>query len=60
MKELFKQYAAYNIWANQVLFDRIKQLSDDEINKGSSKQFFIYIQNNTTHVGCRRGLVEAP
>jgi uncharacterized damage-inducible protein DinB len=33
MKELLQQYAAYNIWANKLLVDRISKLSDEEINR---------------------------
>jgi uncharacterized damage-inducible protein DinB len=33
MKELLQQYAAYNIWANKLLTDRINKLSDEEINR---------------------------
>jgi uncharacterized damage-inducible protein DinB len=31
MKELLQQYAAYNIWAHKILFDRINQLSEEQI-----------------------------
>lgn len=33
MKELLQQYAAYNIWANKLITDRIGKLSDEEINR---------------------------
>ena len=33
MKELLQQYAAYNIWANKLLADRINMLSEEEINR---------------------------
>lgn len=39
MKELLQQYAAYNIWANKTLFERISKLSDEEINKEISSSF---------------------
>jgi uncharacterized damage-inducible protein DinB len=39
MKELFQQYAAYNIWANKLLTDRIKMLSEEEINKEIASSF---------------------
>ena len=39
MKELLQQYAAYNIWANKLLVDRISKLSDDEINKEIASSF---------------------
>jgi uncharacterized damage-inducible protein DinB len=39
MKELLQQYAAYNIWANKLLVDRISKLSDDEINKEITSSF---------------------
>jgi uncharacterized damage-inducible protein DinB len=32
MKQLLQQYAAYNIWANKLLFDRLLKLSDEKIN----------------------------
>lgn len=31
MKELLQQYAAYNIWANKVLLDRIAKLPEEKI-----------------------------
>jgi uncharacterized damage-inducible protein DinB len=33
MKQLLQQFAAYNIWANKILLERISQLSDEQINK---------------------------
>ena len=39
MKELLQQYAAYNIWANKTLFERISKLSDEEINKDIASSF---------------------
>lgn len=33
MKELLQQYAAYNIWANKILFERISKLGEEQINK---------------------------
>ena len=33
MKLLLQQYAAYNIWANQRIFDCINNLADDQINR---------------------------
>lgn len=39
MKELLQQYAAYNIWANQLLTDRINKLSEEEINRDIVSSF---------------------
>jgi uncharacterized damage-inducible protein DinB len=39
MKQLLQQYAAYNIWANQKLFDCISNLSDDQINRDICSSF---------------------
>jgi uncharacterized damage-inducible protein DinB len=39
MKELLQQYAAYNIWASKVLFDRISKLSEEEIVKEIASSF---------------------
>lgn len=39
MKELLKQYAAYNIWATKLLVDRIKQLSDEQVNQEIASSF---------------------
>jgi uncharacterized damage-inducible protein DinB len=39
MKELLQQYAAYNSWANKMLFERINKLSDEDINKEIASSF---------------------
>ena len=39
MKELLQQYAAYNIWANKLLFERISKLSEEEISKEIASSF---------------------
>lgn len=39
MKPLLQQYAAYNVWANQKLFDCINNLSDDQINREITSSF---------------------
>ena len=39
MKELLQQYAAYNIWANKILFERINKLSEEQINKEIASSF---------------------
>ena len=39
MKGLLQQYAAYNVWANQKLFDCIVNLSDDQINREITSSF---------------------
>jgi uncharacterized damage-inducible protein DinB len=39
MKELFQQYAAYNIWANKSLTDIIKTLTEEEINRDIASSF---------------------
>lgn len=39
MKQLLQQYAAYNIWANQKLFDCINNLSDDQVNREIASSF---------------------
>ncbi|MGG9960502.1 DinB family protein [Ferruginibacter sp. SUN106] len=31
MKELLQQYAGYNVWANNILFERIRKLSEEKI-----------------------------
>ncbi len=31
MKELLQQFAAYNIWANKILFERINKLTEEKI-----------------------------
>lgn len=33
MKELLQHYAAYNIWANKLLIDKINKLSEEEITR---------------------------
>jgi uncharacterized damage-inducible protein DinB len=33
MKQLLQQYAAYNVWASKLLFERIGKLSEEEIHK---------------------------
>ena len=39
MKQLLQQYATYNIWANQKLFDCINNLSDDQVNREITSSF---------------------
>jgi uncharacterized damage-inducible protein DinB len=39
MKELLQQYAAYNIWANKILFDRINKLSEEQVKKEIASSF---------------------
>jgi uncharacterized damage-inducible protein DinB len=39
MKPLLQQYAAYNVWANQKIFDCISKLSDEQINKEIASSF---------------------
>ena len=39
MKPLLQQYAAYNIWANQRIFDCINNLADDQINREIPSSF---------------------
>lgn len=39
MKELLQQYAAYNIWAHSILFERISKLSEEQINKAIVSSF---------------------
>lgn len=39
MKELLQQYAAYNIWANKVLFDRISKLNEAQIHQEITSSF---------------------
>lgn len=39
MKQLLQQYAAYNTWANQKLFDCINNLSDDQVNREFPSSF---------------------
>src|SRR3989442_505948 len=33
MKQLLQQYAAYNLWANKKIIERINQLSEEQVNK---------------------------
>lgn len=39
MKQLLQQYAAYNIWASKLLFDRISKLTEEEIHKEIASSF---------------------
>ena len=39
MKELLKQYATYNIWANKILFERISKLPEEKINQEIASSF---------------------
>lgn len=39
MKQLFQQYAAYNVWANKTLTDRIAQLPEEIIRKETPSSF---------------------
>ena len=39
MKPLLQQYAAYNVWANQKLFDCINNLSDDQVQREITSSF---------------------
>jgi uncharacterized damage-inducible protein DinB len=39
MKQLLQQYAAYNLWANKILSERITQLSADIIHKEMNSSF---------------------
>jgi uncharacterized damage-inducible protein DinB len=39
MKQLLQQYAAYNIWANKIITERIAQLKEDVINKETPSSF---------------------
>jgi uncharacterized damage-inducible protein DinB len=39
MKQLLQQYAAYNIWANKIITDRIAQLQEDLIYKETASSF---------------------
>ena len=39
MKELLHQYAAYNIWANKVLLDRIAKLPEEKITQEVASSF---------------------
>src|SRR5688500_4813838 len=33
MKQFLQQYAAYNMWANKILLERISLLSEEQVNK---------------------------
>jgi len=39
MKQLLQQYAAYNVWANKVITERIAQLPEDIIHKETKSSF---------------------
>ena len=39
MKQLFQQYAGYNLWANKTLLERINQLPNEIIEKESESSF---------------------
>jgi uncharacterized damage-inducible protein DinB len=39
MKELLQQYAAYNIWANKILFERISKLNEEQLHKEIASSF---------------------
>ena len=39
MKQLLQQYAAYNIWANKIITERIAQLPPDTIHKEMNSSF---------------------
>jgi uncharacterized damage-inducible protein DinB len=39
MKELLQQYAAYNIWANKTLLDRISKLNEEQLHKEIASSF---------------------
>jgi uncharacterized damage-inducible protein DinB len=39
MKELLQQYAAYNIWASKILFDRITKLPEEKITQEIASSF---------------------
>ena len=49
MKELLQQYAAYNIWANNILFERINKLSSGQINETIASSFSS-IYKTTAHM----------
>ncbi|HWH61879.1 MAG TPA: DinB family protein [Ginsengibacter sp.] len=49
MKQLLQQYAAYNIWANKIILDKIAQLSDDIIYK-EMKSSFTSIYKTVVHL----------
>jgi len=39
MKELLKQYAAYNLWANKILLEKISQVSGEIVHKDMGSSF---------------------
>lgn len=39
MKEVFEQYAAYNVWANQKIIDVILALPEEKVNKTITSSF---------------------
>jgi uncharacterized damage-inducible protein DinB len=39
MKELLHQYAAYNVWANKILIDRIGKLNEEQLHKEIASSF---------------------
>ena len=39
MKELLQQYAAYNVWANKILFERIGKLNEEQLHKEITSSF---------------------
>lgn len=39
MKELLKQYAAYNLWANQKLIDVVNALTEEQVNRDINSSF---------------------
>lgn len=39
MKELLQQYAAYNLWANKLLVDRISKLSEADLSREIASSF---------------------
>jgi len=49
MKEILIQYAAYNLWANQRLFDVIGNLGD-EVFKKEVRSSFSSIQKTLLHM----------
>ena len=49
MKQLLQQYAAYNIWANKIILERIARLPDDIIYK-ETKSSFTSIYKTVVHL----------
>ena len=39
MKQLLQQYAQYNAWANKIIIDQIKQLSEEQLHKEIASSF---------------------